>query len=223
MCWVNLPKHSLGDIQVASEYAAWAVGYMHRHSGERVDVLGHSQGGLEPRWAIKYFATGRFVDDYVGLASPNHGTIVADASAAGGLCFPACWQMRTTARFIAALNSHDETPEPISYTNIYTATDELVQPVGTQALQGGSNVLLQDLCPGRPVDHAAIVDDGVTYLLVLDALSRDGAADPTRMPADLCARTTMPGSGPRPDGFEPPNFSDGGSSDHEPRLKPYAR
>lgn len=30
VCWVQLPKASLGDIQVASEYVVFAVGRMHR-------------------------------------------------------------------------------------------------------------------------------------------------------------------------------------------------
>jgi triacylglycerol esterase/lipase EstA (alpha/beta hydrolase family) len=45
----------LNDIQVSSEYVARAVQLMHRKTGEKVDVLGHSQGGLQPRWAIRFF------------------------------------------------------------------------------------------------------------------------------------------------------------------------
>lgn len=222
VCWVNLPAASLNDIQVSSEYVARAIQVMHRRTGEKVDVLGHSQGGLQPRWAIRFFPSGRFVDDYIGLASPNHGTAAADLATAFGRCFEACWQMSTTSRFMAALNAGDETPGRTDYTNIYTGTDELVQPAGTQALDGGTNVLLQDLCPERPVDHVSIAADGLTYMLVIDAMEQPGPTDPARLPEGHCQATTMPGSSaPPPMGL--PEWSQYTDADREPRLKSYAR
>jgi triacylglycerol lipase len=229
VCWVRLPKGALADIQVSSEYVARAVARMHRRTGERIDVIGHSQGGLQPRWAIKWFPAGRFVADYIGLASPNHGTQVADVSSNLTDCFEACWQMRTDSNFIEALNrGGHETPGPINYTNVYTQFDELVQPVGTQELDGGKNYLVQDICPGRPVDHLAILGDYVTFRLVLDALKNPGPALRERAfddQAAACTRDRMPGAGEEPDGLlDLADFeNDGSSSDAEPPLKPYAR
>lgn len=222
VCWVQLPGASLNDIQISSEYVARAVQVMHKRTGEKVDVIGHSQGGLQPRWAIRFFPAGRFVADYIGFASPNHGTTVADNAATLGSCFASCWQMRTDSDFMAALNAGDETPGKTHYTNIYTSTDELVQPAGTQDLTGGSNILLQDLCPERAVDHVSIAGDGLTYLLVMDALERRGPADPARLPEGHCQETAMPGSGsPPPAGL--PDWSSYQGTDKEPPLKPYAR
>ncbi|MEA2487351.1 MAG: triacylglycerol lipase [Actinomycetota bacterium] len=231
VCWIQLPQNALGDIQIASEYVARAIQIMHRKTGEKIDILGHSQGGLEPRWAIKFFPSGRFVDDYIGLASPNHGTLDADAATADGSANAAVWQMRTSARFIAALNAGDETPGGISYTNIYSETDELIQPVGTQALDGGTNILLQDVCPGRAVDHLDIVGDAVTYYLVIDALTHPGGAQRTRIPTDACQQGPMPGATPPPfdAGAIQQGLQDFGNAwsatvtDREPPLMPYAR
>ena len=220
VCWVELPDASMADIQVAAEYVARAFEVIYQRTGEKVDVIGHSQGGLQPRWAIKWFSSGRYVDDYIGLASPNHGTIVADGST---MCFEACLQMKTTSMFIDALNRGDETPGKISYTNIYTTFDELVQPTGTQALEGGANILIQDVCPGRPVDHVSIVADAVTYELIIGALVGRGTADPAKLPADICTRGQAPGTTyPPPDAF-PPDWNDGTFTSEEPPLKPYAR
>ena len=221
VCWVQLPHAALNDIQVSSEYVARAISVMHRKSDEMVDVMGHSQGGLQPRWAIRFFPSGRWVADYIALASPNHGTTVADGVQALGRCFESCWQMQTTSEFIAALNAEDETPGRTHYTSIYTSTDELVQPVGTQALDGATNVLLQDLCPGRSVDHASIAGDGLAYLLVMDAIKHAGAADPGRLPETACQEAAMPGSGTPPPGT--PDWSGYESADAEPPLKAYAR
>jgi hypothetical protein len=198
---------------------------MHRASGQKIDIIGHSQGGLQPRWAIKWFSGARYVADYIGIASPNHGTTIATATSALGGCIPACWQMRQDSEFLAALNRDEETPGHIAYTSIYTAVDELVQPPGTQDLEGASNILLQDLCPGRPSDHVLIVGDYITWLLVRDALVNRGNADPDVVNTEDCARPHMPGSEDPPNDFGGlQDFTrDGEITQEEPPLKPYAQ
>lgn len=224
VCWIALPDSSLRDAQVSSEYVAHALSLMHRASGEKVDVLGHSQGGLQPRWAIKWFSSGRYVADYIGLATPNHGTRVANETSQNEGCFESCWQMRRNSLFINALNRSAETPGRIAYTSIYTQSDELVQPTGTQDLARGSNILLQDLCPGRPVDHLFIAGDYVTWLLVKDALVSKGPADPKVVGIEDCARSAMPGSESPPAGAaDLVDFTQGEITDHEPPLKGYAK
>jgi triacylglycerol lipase len=196
VCTVRLPEEALGDIQVASEYVVYAVRRMSADSGRKVDVLGHSQGGLEPRWALRWWPSLRTkVDDAVSLATPHHGTVVADAASVNG-CVPACFQMRRDARFIAALNSVDETPGPVSYTSLYSLTDELVQPAAprpTSALAGGRTILVQDLCPGRPVDHVGFAYDAAVYDMVIDAFTHPGTASPARFDERACARLAFDG------------------------------
>ena len=225
VCWVNLPKASLGDVQISSEYVAHALTLMHRAAGEKIDVIGHSQGGLQPRWAIKWFSSARFVADYIALASPNHGTRVANDSSQNEGCFKACWQIRRRSKFIRALNRDAETPGPIFYTSIYTRFDELVQPTGTQALAGGAtNALLQDLCPGRPVDHITIAADYVAWVLVRDALLHARPADPDAVKTQDCLQDAMPGADEPPTGAAKlVDWTQGEITDHEPPLKPYAR
>jgi triacylglycerol lipase len=195
---------------------------MHERTGERIDVMGHSQGGLEARWVIKWFPAGAFVDDYIALATPNHGASTFDKAPAGEREIEAGWQMHTDSNFLAALNRGDETPGPIDYTSIYSKTDELIQPVGTQDVKGGTNLLLQDLCPGRRVDHGGIAGDDVTYRLVIDALTNTGTANPDRAKVK-CARDAFPGVGKPPQFGPPPKGIDPHFADHEPPLEPYAR
>lgn len=223
VCWVQLPSGALGDIQDSAEYVARAIEVMHDQGGEPVDVLAHSQGGLDARWAIRYFPSGAWVDDYVGFASPNHGTTtVARYLARHGRCFKACWQMRPGSDFLGALNDGDETPGSISYTSLYTSADRVVIPPDTARLEGGTNIRLQDVCPVRPVDHALMAVDALTWELALDALTHAGPADPARLSRGVCLRTTLPGARLELAGGGP-DTTGAGPTTEEPPLKPYAR
>jgi hypothetical protein len=228
VCLVRLPDRANPDIQLSSEYVVNAVRRMHAATGRQVDILGHSQGGLEPRWAVKWWPDVQAaVDDLVMLATPNHGTTIADAATVFGRCTPSCWQMKTTSHFIAALNAVDETPGVVSYTSIYGNTDELVQPATTAPVAGGSNIALSDVCPLRPEEHLTIAVDAVAYALVIDAFTHPGPADPSRIDRATCLATSMPGADLtafvlliRNDPGPPSGFP--AMTKAEPPLKPYA-
>jgi hypothetical protein len=104
--------------------------------------------------------------------------------------------MRMESKFIGALNGGNETPGGVSYTSVYTLTDELVQPFQTAELKGGANITVQDVCPGRVVEHIQMVFDAAAYGLVLDALTHPGPADAGRVDKGLCLMATMPGVSP---------------------------
>jgi triacylglycerol esterase/lipase EstA (alpha/beta hydrolase family) len=235
-CTVELPNRALGDVQRSAEYVVHAVRAMAAATGRDVDVVGHSQGGLEPRWAVRWWRDVRAaVDDLVVLGTPNHGTAMANVVGAAG-CTGSCLQMQVGSAFLTALNEGDETPVGVDHTSVWTVTDELVQPswpaaAATAHLDGAWNVPVQALCPGRPVEHLGLVADAVVHDAVVDALVNPGGADPARFftPAD-CLRTTFDGADPvalAPIGLaelldgNPPPDPDWRTS--EPPLAPYAR
>jgi triacylglycerol lipase len=196
-CAVNLPDQALGDIQVASEYVVYAIEHIHALTHRELTVITHSQGGMEGRWALRWWTTARNdTADLIDLASPNHGIIAADACADSGNCWPAVWQMASGSHFLTALNSVSETPGNVAYTQIYSQTDELVEPSTTPPLAGGantSNIAIQSICPGRVVHHAGLLSDPVVWELVLDAMSHPGQpADPARVSRAACLQATMP-------------------------------
>lgn len=52
---------------------------MRDHYHSKVSIVGHSQGALEGRWAIKFWPDIRnSVDDMIGLGAPYHGTAGAN-------------------------------------------------------------------------------------------------------------------------------------------------
>jgi hypothetical protein len=150
---------------------------------------------MEGRWAVRWWpSVRRDVADLILLASPNHGIAAADLCADSANCWPSVWQMATASHFLHALNSVDETPGDVSVTNLYTLTDELVQPSSTVPLSGDhvANVAVQSICP-RLVHHAGMLTDPAVWALTIDALSHAGPGAASRVASAVCAQPWAPG------------------------------
>jgi hypothetical protein len=203
-CAVTMPDHTFGDIQRAGEYLVFAIRTMHRRAGRRVAVLGHSQGGMSMRWALRFWPdTRRMVADVIGMAGSNHGTTALPSCIAKRTeCTPAVWQQLAGAAFIKALNSRAETFRGIGYTEIFTHNDEVVTPNQTDAASSSAlhtgrgritNVSVQDICPADTSEHLLVgTTDPATYALVMDALTHRGPARPARVTRSVCTRASMP-------------------------------
>jgi triacylglycerol esterase/lipase EstA (alpha/beta hydrolase family) len=196
VCTVELVDLARGDIQASAERTVYAIRTIAERSHRKVQVIGHSEGPLPVRWAIKWWPDiAPLVDDLISIAGPHHGWRETDGFCIAG-CVAALWQMRMESKFMGAFNSGDETPGEVSYTSVYTITDELVQPYSTAELQGATNIKVQDVCPLRVVEHIAMVYDASVYGVVVDALTHPGPAHLSRVDRSLCLRLTMPGVTP---------------------------
>lgn len=207
-CTVESPFHTLGDIQTSAEYIVYAIRRVHARAGRRIAVMGHSQGGMSMRWALRFWPdTRRLVDDVIGMAGDNHGTTAVGAICTEGrtTCTPQGWQQNNRSRFIAALNSRAETFAGISYTEIYSHHDEVVLPSTgphpSSALTTGrgriTNIATQSICPLDPYEHLSVgTVDPVTYAIAMDALNHDGPARRSRISRSACLRLFMPGVDP---------------------------
>jgi pimeloyl-ACP methyl ester carboxylesterase len=201
-CTVALPGNGMDDIQVGAEHVVNAIRTMHTAAGRRISIIGHSQGGMIPRWALRFWPDTRaMVDDQIGLAPSNHGTATAQFTCLPD-CAPAIWQQRDDSEFIKALNSHQETFAGISYTAIYTHTDAIVTPnldeTGSSSLRTGDgqieNVAIQEVCPSDVSEHLAVgILSNTAYELAVDALTHPGPANPSRLdPTNVCLNPLMP-------------------------------
>ncbi|MCZ4498448.1 MAG: lipase [Marmoricola sp.] len=234
-CTLTLPDDGYGDLQYAAEYDVAAVRKISAASGRKVVLIGHQHGALDGLWALKFWPDLRTrVSDFVALATPFNGTTsAAQLCRSTRLCPASYWQISARSTFLAALSG--SLPPGPSYTSIASRYDELIVPQPSASrLAGARNVVLQDVCPGRPVEHFTILADNVTYLLVLDALTHPGAADPSRLPAGACTGPLyLPGvAGPVGGiglvqgfvGFLTGLLTHvGGSVPREPALRSYAR
>jgi triacylglycerol esterase/lipase EstA (alpha/beta hydrolase family) len=155
----------------------------------KVSMVGHSQGGLMPRYYIKNLGGAQYVDDLIGIAPSNHGTTILTSSMFAGssgsaYSCGACEQQVAGSTFLRRLNAGDETPGAVDYTTIVTQHDEVVVPYTSGYLEGGrdtaqlTNVALQDTCPVDPSDHVTVPMSATTYAWVADALAHDGPANP---------------------------------------------
>jgi triacylglycerol esterase/lipase EstA (alpha/beta hydrolase family) len=176
----ELPGLGTGPIESSAANFRGYVDQVRAATGAaKVDLIGHSEGGLVSRYYLKNLGGTAKVDSYISLGTPQHGTILAGFGAFYGLqcvLVPACQQMALGSPFITALNAGDETPGAVRYTTIRTLQDELVRPVDTATLSGATNVLVQARCPLRLVGHAGLALDGTVYTIARSALQGGSSA-----------------------------------------------
>ncbi len=203
-CAYTAPNYTLGDIPTSGEYLVYAIRTMYAMAHRPIAIVGHSQGGMSMRWALRFWPDTRpMVADVIGAAPSNHGTMAASSGSCSPGCPPGIWQQIYGSQFIQALNSNAETFSGISYTDIYTHHDEVVTP-NSSASQCSSclhtgqgqitNVATQDVCPLDLSDHIQVGTINPTaYALAVDALTHPGPADPSRISKLVCLQLLMPG------------------------------
>jgi triacylglycerol esterase/lipase EstA (alpha/beta hydrolase family) len=147
-----------------------------------VDIVGHSQGGMMPRYYVKYLGGANEVRALVGLSPSNHGTtlnglfILANffpgASQFTGTLCPACEQQKYNSAFITNLNAGGETVPGVDYTVIQTRYDTVVTPYTSAFLSGPNvkNILLQNQCILDFGDHLSMPYDHIVGADILTAL-----------------------------------------------------
>jgi hypothetical protein len=135
----------------------------------------------------------RQVTDVISTAGTQHGVASPNGRAACAKfgCPPAIWQQLAGSRFLRALNDgRDETLGPPAWTTVRSATDTTVTPATgphpTSALKGATNILIQNVCPGRQTTHIGTAVDSVTIAAITDAITHPGPARASRLSADVC-------------------------------------
>jgi triacylglycerol lipase len=171
----------------AHQLARFVNGVLARSHAARVSIVGHSEGGMMPRYYIRFLGGARRVDDLIGLSPSNDGSTNPLLLEGAALGCTACAEQETFgSAFLRKLNAGQETPGPVDYTVVQTVYDAVVIPY-TSAFLGGpstrvTNVLLQDRCRNDPIDHVDMPIDPVAVQWVEEALARRGPADPKFRP-----------------------------------------
>ncbi|HEY1833035.1 MAG TPA: lipase, partial [Solirubrobacteraceae bacterium] len=139
---------------------------------KQVDIVGHSQGGMMPRYYLRFLGGARKVHTLVGLAPTNHGTTLngiftlgdffPGADAFLGAC-PACEEQAAGSPLLTKLNAGSETVKGVDYTVIESNKDEVVTPYTSAFMSGKkvTNVLLQEQCAVDQGEHLSMPYDHI--------------------------------------------------------------
>jgi triacylglycerol esterase/lipase EstA (alpha/beta hydrolase family) len=179
--------------QSAEQLASFVTQVLGATGARKVDLVGHSQGGMMPRYYLRFLGGAKNVHALVGLAPSNHGTTLnglftlanlLGASAFFGVLCPACEQQDAGSAFLTKLNAGAETVRAVRYTVIQSANDEVVTPYSSAFLSGPNvtNILLQSQCALDQGEHLSMPYDHVADGDVLAALDPAHAVTPACTP-----------------------------------------
>ncbi|MER6274252.1 alpha/beta fold hydrolase [Streptomyces sp900105755] len=187
--------YGLGPIDQSAEQLSGFVDKVLAATGAaKADLVGHSQGGMMPRYYLKFLGGSGKVNALVGLAPDNHGATLSGltnlvpyfpgASDLIKATTPGLADQIPGSAFLTNLNAGGDTVPGVHYTVIATKYDEVATPWQSQYLSGSDvhNVLLQDLCSLDLSEHVAIgLFDRIAFHEVANAL------DPAHATATSCA------------------------------------
>jgi len=186
--------YATGEIAAsAGELSSFVNKVLTTTGASQVDIVGHSQGGMMPRYYMKFLGGAAKVHTLVGLAPSNHGTTVnglftiaehiPGATAFLGAC-QACEEQASGSSFIANLNAGGETLPGVSYTVIESTYDEVVTPYTSAFLSGPgvTNITLQSQCVLDLGEHLSMPYDHIADADVLTALDPSHPQHPACTP-----------------------------------------
>jgi len=170
----------------AGQLSAFVDQVLAETGASKVDLVGHSQGGMMPRYYLRFLGGAAKVDNLVGLAPSNHGTTIdgletlasllpgGSAALSAGLATEceSCAEQLAGSAFLTNLNAGKETVPGVTYTIIESSYDEVVTPYTSAFLSGRhvTNILIQSQCALDFSGHIGIAFDRIALTDVLNAL-----------------------------------------------------
>ncbi|KAG0378544.1 hypothetical protein BGX24_003524 [Mortierella sp. AD032] len=170
-------------------FGAFAEKVLQATGASQADFIGHSQGGVLPRYWVQYQGGKGKMHSMIGISAINHGTswqgLAPMLEKLKGMvqfltfnndlvtkAAPALQDIMSTSQFVKNMNAHGETLPDVFQANIVTKYDEIVSPYKSsfQSGEGVVNVVLQDLCESAYVEHALMVTSKTTLRWVLNQL-----------------------------------------------------
>ncbi|MVU83125.1 alpha/beta hydrolase [Nocardia sp. ET3-3] len=129
----------------------------------RVDLVGHSMGGLAQRYYVKFLGGFDTVGTYVDYGTPEQGDDLASVCA---LVSPGCRDLVPGSDFLTRLNADPAVPPGLAAYHFYS------ESAGAEknSLPGAVNIGIQSFCPGRTVSHGEEPIDGALRQLIDTAL-----------------------------------------------------
>ncbi len=172
-----------GDlVEQAKALGRFAEQTLERLDAPSVDVVGYSAGGVVARLWVRDLGGDDLARRVLGVASPQHGTDVAEVVLGGaGGCPTACRELVPDSDLMRRLNAGDETPEGPVFVAVYSSADQVVTPPESALLDGALGFSVQSVCPQDTAGHGDLPGDPV----VLASLGSVLGTEPPAVPADV--------------------------------------
>jgi triacylglycerol esterase/lipase EstA (alpha/beta hydrolase family) len=190
-------RYGLGPMAESSHQLADFVERVRAATGaEKVDIVGHSQGGTVANQYLKFDGGADKVGKLVTFGATHHGTSLMGIASLGrainnlgvnilGFYEPIVGlsniEQAVGSPFYARLNANGDTVPGVEYTVVGSRYDEVTNPYTWTFLQAGPdatvhNISLQDGCEQDLSDHLTIMYSPRSAAIALNAL--DPAANP---------------------------------------------
>jgi pimeloyl-ACP methyl ester carboxylesterase len=199
------PIQGTGEIAAsAAQLATFVNTVLAKTGAAKVDLVGHSQGGMMPRYYVNFLGGAAKVSDFVTFAPSNYGTTLDGLTKLAGLlgastaingtlssACQACVEQEQGSAFLAGLNAAPTVPG-VRYTVIESVDDEVVTPYRNAFLPGApnvTNITVQSQCALDGSDHLEIAADPIAMADMLNAL------DPSA-PVKVPCLVVLPVTGP---------------------------
>ena len=128
-------------------------------SGEPLDLVGFSMGGLVARYYVQQLGGVDRVRRLVTLASPHRGTLLA-------WCIPnpGCRQMRPGSKFLRSLDADRDWLRRVEVTSLLTPLDLMIVPSWSSRMDGARNLTKWVLAHPLMVSQRACLEAVVEVL-----------------------------------------------------------
>lgn len=190
----NPRAKAIADLDESAREIAGQIDYVREVTGsDKVNLVGHSQGGLHIKTYTQMYGSAENVSHAVAIGGNFHGTtlngmgevlakmITAMPHFAQFLASSASIQQVVGSEFVENLNAlPDTSPGPL-YTSIYSPADVTVTPNSSSMLTpvDGADVVnidLGELCGAEPL-HPDLPRDPMTMSQVLFGLTREAGQE----------------------------------------------
>lgn len=185
----------IGDIRDSATEVAEQIRYVRQATGaQKVNLVGHSQGGLLTKFFTEVDGGADEVARVVTVGANFHGTTLNGAGPtllalvkampqlARFLASTAAVEQLAGSEFMAKVNQFKDTSAGVSYTSIYSPADVTVTPNDASILTAvpGADVVhvdLKEVC-GASVAHPDLPSDRVSMSQILWGLQRGPGEQP---------------------------------------------
>ncbi|KAF9981374.1 hypothetical protein BGZ65_004022 [Modicella reniformis] len=164
----------------AQQLSAFVDKVLAATNSTKVNLVGHSQGSLMPRYYLKYMGGAAKIDKYAAFGTIAYGTdlhSIAPFLTALGLydvikqvvdpfCL-SCFQLLQGSPFLKDLNAGGDTVPGVQYKYIVSKYDQVVTPYTSGHLRDKNplvqNVVLQNICALDLSEHVAQMLDPIVF------------------------------------------------------------